>query len=241
MGISYFGYSANPADGATLDDSAAVVWTPPASMQSGDFVVVYVSQRDPGSTITNSTTGGQTWSAGTAVASGSQQVRRFTTTYNGSWSANPAFDTSFRNGLRFSAVGIVFRPTGTPTWATDVAQANGNATPSTPFDVVAAGQTAVAASTVTIACWFNTSFGGEPFSLQTGGWTNPGSVSQFRNANGAGNDITLSLAYKINTVAGATGDVTNRMTQSITTLWMIETFKDQSVGSSTKYNMLKGM
>lgn len=232
MTISYFGYSANPVDNSALDDSADRVWTPPSSMLANDFCVLYVSQRDPGATLTNKVTGGQTWSAGTAIASGSQQVRRFTCTYNGTWSANPEFGTSFSGGLRFSIIGVVFRPSGTPTWATDVAQNSGNATPSTPFDVTATGQTAVASSTVTIACWFNTSFDGEVFSLQTGGWTNPGGVSQFRNKVSASNDMTLSLAYKINSAAGTTGNVTNRMTQSITTLWMIETFKDQSASAS---------
>jgi hypothetical protein len=47
------------------------------------------------------------------------------------------------------------------------------------------------------------------FSLQSAGWINPGSVTQWRNT--AGSDLVLTVAYKIfEAVIGSTGDIINR-------------------------------
>lgn len=200
-------------------------------MLAGDFVYCIVSDRNTPVTLSVDTTGGQTWTSESAVASGSQTTRAFWCTFNGTWAVDPKFVTSSLSTNKFSVVMLVFRPSGTPTWAVDVAQASGNATPGTPFDVTATGQTAVDLSTVTIATWANTDFDGNTFALQTAGWSNPDSVAQWRNATGTSQDITLSVAYKINTSSGATGNVTNRMDSSVTTFWLIETFKDQSVAT----------
>lgn len=202
-------------------------------MASGDFVYVIVSDRNTPVTLSVDTDGGQTWNAGTAVASGSQTTRRFWCTYNGTWAADPTFVTSSLSTNKFSVIMLVFRPSGTPTWAVDVAQSSGNDTPSAPYDVTATGQTAVDSSTVTIATWFNTDFDGDVFSLQTAGWNNPGGATQWRNRSGTSQDITVSCAYKINGASGSTGNVTNRLTETITTLWMIETFKDQSAAGGS--------
>ncbi len=236
MSATYFGYAANPANlGTLLDTSLPAAVTPPGSMAAGDLVYVEVLQRDPSVTLSVSNDGGQTWNSLTATASGSQTKRTFWCSFNGTWSANPSWtSTGTTGGLHFSVLMLVFRPSGTPTWAIDVAQDSGNATPGSPFDVTASGQTATA-SGVTVSSWYNTSYDGEVFSLQTGGWSNPSSQSQFRNTkvSPTGNEQTLSSAYKLNSGAGATGSVANRMTQSITTLWTTVTFKDQSVTAFT--------
>lgn len=239
MSATFFGYAASPVNGGSQSDaSAPVSITPPASMAAGDFVYVVVSQRDTGVTLSNSNDGGQTWSAGDQVASGSQTTRAFWCQFDGTWDSNPAFTTSFAGGYdaRFSVLMFVFRPSGSPTWAVDVAQTSGNSTPSTPFDVTATGHTATA-SGVTIACFFNTGYDGEVFALQSGGagWSNPGSQSQFRNTrvSPSGSEMSVSLAYKLNSGAGATGDCTNRVTQSIATFWFVATFKDQSAATTT--------
>lgn len=230
MSASFFGYAANPANGGDVRDGAIpVAITPPAAMLEGDLVYVEVTQRDPGATLSIAEDGGQTWNAIAPYSSGSQRKRTFWCVYNGTWEANPSWTTSFQAGLHFSVQMLVFRPSGTPTWAVDVVQASGYAVPSSPFDVTATGQTATD-SGVTIATWFNTGYDGEPFTLQTGGWSNPGGVAQFRNtkASPTGNEQSISIAYKLNSGAGATGNVANRVTQAVTTLWTVITFKDQS-------------
>ena len=237
MSATFFGYVSSPVNGGDQRDGAApVAITPPSSMAAGDLVYVEVTQRDPGSTLSVSETGGQTWNALAAVASGSQIKRGLWCQFDGTWDANPSFTTNFSGGLHFSVQMYVFRPSGSPTWAVDVAQTNSNATPGSPFDVTAAAHTATA-SGVTIASFFNTSYDGEVFALQSGGsgWANPGSQSQFRNtkASPTGNEMTNSVAYKLNSGAGTTGDCVNRMTQSITTLWTMITFKDQSAATAT--------
>lgn len=61
MAISFFGVSSNPVDNGDLAASTVAV-TPPASMQVGDLVVVFLHQRGT-ATITQNETGGQTWTA----------------------------------------------------------------------------------------------------------------------------------------------------------------------------------
>jgi hypothetical protein len=242
---SLFGYLSNVADNSSQDDSIDITFDKDAGLLStlnaGDFIHVFVAQRNTGVTLSVAQAGGQTWTSKTAISSGSQTGRVFTCQYNGSWSADPAFTTSSRTGVKFSGLLSVWRPSGTPTWAVDVAQTNSNSTPGSPFDVTISGQTATD-SGVTIACLMNTDFDGTPMTLQTGvsgTWANVGG-EQFRNQSGSGSDQTIAVCYRLNASSGATGSVTKRLDASVTTLYLIETFKDQSVATG-KTGMLRGM
>lgn len=231
MAITYFGSASSPVDNGTQTDAAARTVTPPASMQVGDLVYVVVSDRNTGITITNSVTGGQSWTALGQVASGSQTTRVFWARFNGTWSADPSFESSYKAlAYAFTVVMHVFRPTGTSnTWAIDVAQTSGSATPSSPYDVTATGQTALTASTVTLATFFNTWGNAQTFSLQTAGWNVAGSA-QYRNLSlGV---TSLQTDYKIQTSTGATGNVTTRILESVATFWMVVTFKEITGSSS---------
>ena len=235
MTISYFGHAANPADGATVkfaNPDGPIPITPPSGMAAGDLVFVIVALRDSSASLSVSNTGGQTWTSETEVQLGSATHRRFWCTFNGTWSANPTFTASYLGTYaKMSAVMLVFRPSGSPTWAVDVAQATGSVTLSSPWDVTATGQTAINASTVSIATWVSTYQSPPVAALQTVGWTNPDSQTQWRNTNGTTTDLIICAAYKIQTSAGATGNVVNRLTNVATAVyWTMQTLKDQSAG-----------
>ncbi len=232
MTISYFGHSANPADAASVkwgSPDGPLPITPPSGMATGDLVYVIFAYRDAPDTLSVSNAGGQTWTSETNVSLGSMSARRFWCTFNGTWSANPTFTALVNRAYaKISAVMLVFRPSASPTWAVDVAEATGYVSLSSPWDVTATGQTSLDASTVSIATWVSTVSSPPVAALQTTGWTFPDGQSQWRNTNG-GADLIISAAYKIQTSAGATGNVVNRLTNVATTVyWTIETFKDQS-------------
>lgn len=234
MTITYYGHAANPADSATVkfaNPDAPLPITPPAGMATGDLVFVIVALRDI-SSLSVSNAGGQTWTSEAEVSTGSATHRRFWCTFNGTWSANPTFTAAYLGTYaKMSAVMLVFRPSGSPTWAVDVAQTNATVALSSPWDVTATGHTAIAASTVSIATWVSTVTSPPVAALQTGGWTNPDSQTQWRNTNGTSTDLIISAAYKIQTSAGATGNVVNRFTGVATSVyWTMQTLKDQSAG-----------
>lgn len=240
MSITFFGRASSPADNSAkyADPDTPLAIVPPASMLAGDFVYCVVNLRDPGTSVSNSTTGGQTWTAETAVVGGSGLLRAFWCTFNGTWSANPEFTAAFRGTYaKFGISMQVFRPSGTPTWAVDVAQTDGYlVTAGAPYDVTAGNHTAIDSSTVTIATWVGWSTYGGTMALQSGGFTNPGGDTQYRNADGAinGPDMVMSSAYKINSASGAVGAPVNRFSSDPTVgHWMVQTFKDQSAAASS--------
>lgn len=220
-----------PADNGSNTDATGVTLdiNGNCTLQTGDLITVLLVNRINDPTFTNSTTGGQTWSSITAQSQGgSQHGQIWYTRYNGTYAADPVFDSSSTAGNSFSAIVTVFRPTnGANTWDIDVAQQIGNTTPTTPFDVTRAGQTAIASSTVTYAYFFNTNNPAGTWALQTAGWNNPGGTAQWRNT-GGGSDQGVVIAYKINTAAGATGSVVERQLTStgVITLHGVVTFKE---------------
>lgn len=225
--ITYFGSAVNPADNAAfLDTSIPCVITPPASMVAGQLVIVEVEFNNNTTTrdIAISATGGQTWNS--FVHHGApHNYALFWCQFNGTWSANPSWTHgSATVSVGFSARMQVFSPSspGTPTWAVDVADSAATfATPGSPFDVTTTGQTPVAANSVTVAV-FTCGSGSVTWSLQTGGWSNPSSATQWRNSNGG----TVSVAYLIQTSAVATGSVTNRQSAASAGWQDIITFTD---------------
>lgn len=224
---------ATPADNGTLSDATGNITIDKdagclSTAQSGDLIAIQVVQRDGNPTLTVGTSGGQTWTAEALNSPGaSVSGQTFWARFNGTWTADPVFNSTANFGGAISAISRVFIPTNPlNTWAVDVAQSLGSATPTTPFDVTITGQTAVASSTVTTGCWFLTNSTATTWTLQTAGWANPNSEAQWRNQQGT--DISVSCAYKINTSAGATGNVANRQATAtgIVTYWNVETFKE---------------
>lgn len=236
MAITFRGVTATPADNAALSDATGNITLDKdtgvlASAKAGDLILVPLVQRDGNPTLANGTSGGQIWNSGAMYSPGSSSSGQlFWCRFNGIWTADPIFTTNVAGTTAISAIPIVFAPSHPLNdWAVDVSQGTGNATPTTPFDVTVTGQTAIASSTVTLAFWFNTNATATTWALQTAGWANPNSESQWRNTQGT--DLSISAAYKINTAAGATGNVTNRQLTGtgVTTYWVVTTFKEITV------------
>lgn len=232
MAITFRGATCNPADNGTLDDSGdPTAVTPVASMAAGDLCYLVAVTRSASASLSISNAGGQSWNALTLRQAGSTSQRTFWCRFNGIWSANPSV-TDGGAGVQFQLFMAVWIPTSSSnTWAVDVAEAyQGFAAPSSPYDVTATGQTAVASSTVTAAAF--TSFDNNGWTIQTAGWSNAGSA-QYRNVDAVNfRDMSISVAYKIQTSSGATGNITNRQTSAgpDTGKWTIVTFKEQSSG-----------
>lgn len=236
MAITFRGVTATPADNAALSDASGLITVDKdagvlASTVAGDLIALLLIQRDGNPTLANSVSGGQSWSTFTMYSPGSSSSGQvFWSRFNGVWDADPVFSTTGIGGNAISAIPIVFIPTHPlNAWAVDVTQSNGFATPTTPFDVTVTGHTVLTAPSVSVAFWFNTNSTGGQWALQTAGWSNPNSETQWRNTQGT--DLSVSAAYKINTVTGATGNVSNRQVTAtgITTYWGIITWKEVTV------------
>jgi hypothetical protein len=222
--IMHRGTTVCPADLGDLTGEAERTCTPPASMAADDFVRVLVWDRSGLDTITNTTTGGQSWTAGANVQSTtpSRTVRTFCATFNGTWDADPGFTSGVATANAFNIVISAYTPTegSTISCTPHVAEADGEDGSVTGSS--ATGQTPTDDSSVTLAVW--TAFNDINSSGLTAGWTRRGGVNQFRNL--AGSDATTSIADKIQTSAAATGDVSNTFGTSSDIGWHIVTYSE---------------
>lgn len=219
--------TSQPADNGA-EAGPAVTWTPPGSMTAGMLTVVLHAYRGDTFLLPETlTTGGQDWRhyKGTANAALTAMVKACWCQFNGTWSANPVFvDEGGSGTAAMSAVGAVFAPSGAgKTWVVDpngwVRTGTFTATGTTK---TITGYTPTHASTVTIAWWFTTSATATTWSSLSGsGWTGLG---QFRNTTGT--DLSVYVAYKIQTTASALGDVS--ITQGTGTAggWGVCTFAE---------------
>ena len=198
--ISYFGSASVPADGAAATNATATLTiTPPASMLVGDLVVVMGMSRNS-ATWTNGITGGQTWTALTAFnGTGGPYCRFFWCRFNGTWGANPRFDST--SATCTSAIMHVFRPASMAhTWAIDVAQASAAYTAALNTDIV--GLTTVHADAISLAVWTSLDDNtlGNLQSIGGSGWLATG-AAQYRNTSGS--DQSAGFAHHIDTTAGS--------------------------------------
>ena len=207
MAITFFGDARQPAtDGANSAATNATI-TPPGSMATNDYVVVFVSAKTTAVTITNSVTGGQTWTAETDAEGSGLSFRTFHCRFNGTWSANPAW--SWTNSVPYQVWMVVFRGVDTTTGVDAIdTTPNTFSAPASPFDVTIAASTISTSTTncMLVACW--TSADDNSYTLQTGGWTNPNGQAQWRNAGGT--DSSMAVAYMIQAASGNNAAVTNR-------------------------------
>lgn len=198
----YYGSSSTPADSSTatgVADPTAV--TPPTGMLLGDLVLVAQQERDATTTLTVSNNGGQSWTSETAIGTTNQTARLHWCVFDGTWDANPSFD--FAGGTAVNTVVMhVFRPPSTGyTWSVNQAQVELDDV-SSPFTIT--GQTTTGTDpTVTFAGWF-TADDNTWGTLSGTGWEVTG-TAQYRNTSGT--DQSCTFAHKIQTAAGATGNV----------------------------------
>ncbi len=203
---SYFGYVSNPADNADSGAVTSIAVTPPASMEAGDLVYMLASVRES-RTLSILIDGSQAWDATANRANAAVSTRGFWCVFNGTWTADPSVQQSGA-AERMGVTMLVFRPSGPGgTWVIDVAASDSTfAAPSSPFDVTIPGITTTVDNAVVLGGWI--SVDDNTWALQTGGWLNPGGVTQIRNSGGS--QFSISQGYLVKAVAGATGNVTNR-------------------------------
>lgn len=197
----YFDSSSTPLDGsATTNTADPTAVTPPAGMKAGDLVFMIGDARIASLTLAISQAGGQTWTTHAAISATTKSVRVFTCVFNGTWSANPS--VSFGSTTCNSVYMHVFRAPGTVhAWSVNQAQVASSDT-TDPFSIT--GQTTTGSNpTVTMAGWHSPD--DNTWGTLTGtGWEVTG-VPQYRNTSGS--DQSASFAHKVQTAAGATGNV----------------------------------
>lgn len=200
---TFHGSASNPADNGSQADAATLTITPPASMSSGDLVVVLCTVQVAAFATAPSVnaTGGQSWSAGSDITGANDMdVRVFWTQYNGTWGANPSFTIASESGTQpASCIMHVFRPSAVGTWEVDTAIAGGAEASADPITVT--GFTPNKKDTVSLACALIPN--ASTFSEDSSDWTIT-STAQYRNT--AGSDLSVSCAYQLKGAAAATGD-----------------------------------
>lgn len=203
MAITYFNSASAPADNGAQAGPGPVAVTPPASMQTGDLVLL-IGQYRGAVSITVSATGGQTWNTLAEISTTNCDVQMFWCRFDGTWDANPSL-TNTTGTAALTVVMHVFRPTDTSKdWAVDVALVEADFTaPATPFTVTITGVTTTQASTVAVATWA-TADDNTWDSLSGTGWSVTG-AAQYRNT--TGQDQSCTFAHNIQTSAGATNNV----------------------------------
>jgi hypothetical protein len=205
MRIDYSGSASTPADnGTNTTDPTAVV--PPVGMQAGDLVLMIAQQRGTGATLAISQAGGQSWTAEAAQSQINCTIRLFWCRFNGTWSANPSVD--FTGTTSNSVVMHVFRPSNTSSvWQVDVPQVSGNfpVPPAPNRTVTIPGITTITDGALVFAAWATAD--DNTWGSLTAGWLIPGSAQYRNNPAGAGNDQSQTHAYRVMTIAGASGNV----------------------------------
>jgi hypothetical protein len=196
---TYFGSTSVPADNGT-NATTTITLTPPASMVTGDLVVVTLTQRGT-ATFSVGIDGGQSWnSIGRNVGTANVALETYWATYNGTWSANPRFD--FSAGTNTTGVMIVFRPDdNTKVWATEQIATTNAAAAAT---ITVTGVTPANAPNVTLASW-NSADDNTWGTLTGTNWVKTSLSAQYRNL--AGSDASSTFAYQLQATAAATNNV----------------------------------
>lgn len=227
MPISLFGSASTPTTDGGTNTSTTVSITPPGSMEANDYVVVLANFRGSG-TITNTTTGGQSWTAETQINAANVYTRLFHCRFDGTWDADPVF-TSSGSAHAFTGTMYVIRGVDTTT-AFDVSPTGSTfAAPSTPYDVTIPGINIQTAGALALMIW--AILDDNTWALQTGGWTNT-LGTQIRNNGTSSDDNCISTAYQIFSSTGGTGDVTNRESGSDAGVYYSMALKPQAGGGT---------
>jgi len=208
MAITYFGSASTPVDNGTNTANPTAV-TPPVGMLAGDLVLMIAESRDSTATLAISNTGGQSWTSETQQNQTNCRIRLFWCRFNGTWTANPR--VSFGNTSPHIVVMHVFRPSNTSSvWQVDVAQVSNNfAAPGAPNRTVTIpGITTITDGALVFAAWATAD--DNTWGSLTGGWLIPApnpAQDPFQYRNTSGSDQSQTHAYKVMTIAGASGNV----------------------------------
>jgi hypothetical protein len=193
--------AAVPVSGGS-NATATITLTPPSTMQKGDLCVVFCESR-VSATWSIGVTGGQTWTSETAFQGSSNPFCRvFWCTFNGTWSANPRFDST-SSTCTSAVMQVIQSSTQSDRWEQDIGQATTQfAAPGSPFTVTRNGVTTIADCAVALAAWFSAddnSWG----SISGTGWE----LLNNSYNNLAQQDQSMAIANYTASAPGATGNV----------------------------------
>jgi hypothetical protein len=192
-------------------------------MVPGQLVVVRVIVRSGTEDISQVDAGGQTWTELAEQSVGASTQRIYCAVYNGTWDANPSWQSAGQFGAAMSVMMLVYSPSASGTWSCtpDVALAYSGATATTQ---TITGQTPTSmASVVTIAGWV-AAFDVLSWSSLTGGWETRGPDVSVTNLEGTG--TVQSVADLIQSSAGATGNVSLTLSDNQAANRFIVTFAE---------------
>lgn len=205
---TFFGVAATPTDPGT-NATLTISITPPSSMLANDLVLVFCWMRTSSATITNTTSGGQTWNAidpatTSSSANATLSARMFWCVFNGTWGTNPVFTYSANTNT--NAVMVVFRPSiSTNTWGLD-ATVTGTWTDRLATDANSdrLGFVPSANQNVNIQAGFSDDDNTWALVSSTN-WLQTGLSTQYRNT--SGQDTSGAIAYQCQDTAANTNNV----------------------------------
>lgn len=194
------GGSAVPDDNGSNATSTITLTPPTSHFRQGDLVLVLCQSRSA-ATWSVGVTGGQSWTE-EVFADGLTSL--FWCTFNGTWSANPRFDST--SSTCTTAAMSAYRAPSTDTiWGIDVALVESTfAAPSSPFTVTRAGVTTNRDNALAFAGFLT---------LDDNNYNNPAANEAWRVCtspsirNTAGSDQSMSINWQPMPTPGATGDL----------------------------------
>lgn len=206
----------DPAGGAGYTTDPLTI-TPPTGMLADDYVVMLLCARAASVTWTNTVTGGQTWTSDTSQTSTTRTCQFWRTKFDGTWTADPAWDASATPNTH-SAYMMVFRGVDGTTPVDAAATGSTTLALSAGQSTITGGTTATNGA-IAIYCWS---------SLDDNAWTPVGpttsptgtsglstidpvpspltSAWRGRIRNQGGSDTSVMCGWKVVATAGASGN-----------------------------------
>jgi hypothetical protein len=202
VAIRLVGDARMPATDDATSSVASVTFTLPEGLEQNDLLLVIMSARAATLTITNTTSGGVTWTSGTALQGSNLTYRSFYGFVPSGGATNPTFGWTGNN----SYVGwlLVFRGVDTTT-PIDAAEVSATFTAAATITIGASTITTATANAKVVGIW--TSADDNTWGSLTASWDQPYSRSHWRNASTTG--TSMSIAFQDQAVAGGNGSVSN--------------------------------
>jgi len=210
----------NPPDTKPLANTAASLTVKPEGVKKGDLVWMVVAARSGSTTFSVLAGDGQTWNENAYTGNAIPVRKTFWTVFNGRWNVDPGVAVQGLDSSAISLCIVGISPSAGKAWAADVAQVDSVVTAATPHTIT--GQLATAPG-ITLASFISDSSAREWRQLTPTSWNVFGDGNI---ANTTGSGLTLGLVYKVNTAAGATGNVSYTPNVSSRARMSIQTWKE---------------
>jgi len=206
---TYFGSAFGHADSADQAGPGPQAVTPPASMLTGDLVIMIGLNRSVNVDIFSVQLDGQTWDTTSArLNSAANSAQMQWCKYNGTWSANPSMQSaSGTTGLSVSM--WVFRPRDGAShqwYVIGTIDTSRYAAPSADSLATLTGKTTTVDSMIVFG--FFDSGDDNAWAAGTAGWGDGTPGNGLKNISGS--DLSLDFVYLIKNAAGASGNVSRK-------------------------------